>query len=328
MIPVRNGVRWLEDAIRSVQEQTFDSWAGVVVDDGSTDGSLELAARTVRRDERFRVVTQPNAGVAAARNTGLAHLSRATPYVAFLDADDRYEPGALGLLHASLDERADAVGAYVLARYVDAAGAPFLIGRHEAMQGDRRRMLGRRVVTGPADSDVTFDSLVVSNPIWPAAVALLRTPDLLAVGGFDPSFSVQQDWELYLRLSRRGPFVPVSHTLVDYRRHGANATATSREHAHQQSRIRRKAWRSSANTAHQRRTVARAWRWLQLRQVREHGRQLPIALRHRDMRAAGQILLGIALCAVSATLPGPPASTARLSAWMHTLPYHREIWNL
>jgi len=202
VVPVYNGERWLRAALESLQEQTLADWEAVVVDDGSTDDTLRLAQEITAGDTRFRVVSQPNAGVAVARNVGLAQLAEGIRFVAFLDADDRYEPAALGLLRATLDARPEAVGAYCLARYVDAEGVPILVGRHEAVQRDRRRVVGRRVVSADAEVDLAFDSLIVSNAIWPAAVALLRRGDLLALGGADPSFQVQEDWELYLRRSR------------------------------------------------------------------------------------------------------------------------------
>jgi len=327
VVPVYNGERWLRAALESLQEQTLADWEAVVVDDGSTDDTLRLAQEITAGDTRFRVVSQPNAGVAVARNVGLAQLAEGIRFVAFLDADDRYEPAALGLLRATLDARPEAVGAYCLARYVDAEGVPILVGRHEAVQRDRRRVVGRRVVSADAEVDLAFDSLIVSNAIWPAAVALLRRGDLLALGGADPSFQVQEDWELYLRLSRRGPFAFVPHTLVDYRRHDSNATVASTQHAFHQDRMWHKAWVSRDNTAAQRRSVHRAWRWLQVRQAREHLRQLPTAVRRRDTRTVARVLAGVGLCLASIVLPGPPVVGARVSAWMHTLVYARQSWD-
>ena len=326
VIPVFNGARWLTTALRSLQAQTLADWSAIVVDDGSTDGSGELAETLIAGDLRFRVVRQENRGVAAARQRGLDELPAGVRLVAFLDADDRYEPSALALLRDRLQQRPDAVGVYCLARYVDQAGQPLLEGRHEAVQRDRRVLAGRRVVAGDADTDLGFASLVLSNAIWPAAVVLLRVDALRAVGGPDPTFDVQEDWELYLRLSRRGPFGTLPQTLVDYRRHDANATTVAAHHDFQQDRMWRKAWPSVDNTVEQRRTVSRAWRWLQLRQVREHGTQLGQAVRRRQPAAVGRVLTGMALCAASAALPGPPPTSRKLSSLMHALPYARQSW--
>lgn len=326
IIPVFNGRRWLPTALESLQNQTQREWFAVVVDDGSSDGSGELARTFAGDDPRFLVLSQHNQGVAAARRRGLVEVPETVRYIAFLDADDRYEPSALALLRERLQQRPDAVGAYCLARYVDATGQPVLPGRHEAVQRDRRVLVGHRVVAGDPDADLGFESLVLSNAIWPASVVLLRADAVDEAGGPDPSFEVQEDWELYLRLSRLGPFVPLSQALVDYRRHDANATTVNRQHDFQQDRMWHKAWRSEDNTPGQRRTVARAWRWLQLRQAREFAMQLGQAVRRRDAAAVTRVCVGITLCAASLLLPGPPPARRRLATWMHALPYRREHW--
>lgn len=92
--PVFNAVEFLADALRSVQEQTHSEWEHILVDDGSTDGSLEMMEDAARNDSRHRVLrTQGRIGPAKARNQGLeCALGR---YVAFLDADDLWLPQKL-----------------------------------------------------------------------------------------------------------------------------------------------------------------------------------------------------------------------------------------
>jgi glycosyltransferase involved in cell wall biosynthesis len=327
VIPVYNGARFLAEALGSLQRQSLQDWVAVIVDDGSSDDSFRLAQQHTAADPRFLVVTQPNAGPAGARRSGLDRLPATVSYVAFLDADDRYETTALAQLRDRLAARPDAVGAYALARYIDPLGAPVLGGRHEAVQQDRRTLVGRRIVDGDPNSDLGFESLVVSSPIWPAAVALLRVGAVLAVGGPDATFRVQEDWELYLRLSRLGPFLPVSDVLVDYRRHEDNATAVSDDHSHAQDRLRRKAWVSPDNTRLQRQTAARAWRWLLVREAREHAHALGQAARRRDPRTARHSAGGVLLCLSGALLPGPPRMSAGMSGRLHALPYVRHPWH-
>src|SRR5512142_1696981 len=72
VVPAYNAAVWIGDAIASVLAQTHRDWALVVVDDGSTDGTVELVAGFT--DRRIRLIRQANAGVSAARNTGLAAL--------------------------------------------------------------------------------------------------------------------------------------------------------------------------------------------------------------------------------------------------------------
>lgn len=92
--PVYNAALWLPETLASVQAQTFTDWEHVLVDDGSTDGSLELLQSAARQDARFRVLQSPrNVGPSTARN--LALVAARARYIAFLDADDLWLPQKL-----------------------------------------------------------------------------------------------------------------------------------------------------------------------------------------------------------------------------------------
>ena len=93
IIPVYNAEQYLEKCIGSITAQTLEDIEILCVDDGSTDGSLVLLKKLQAADGRIRVITQPNGGAGAARNTGLRHA--AGNYLSFLDADDFFEPNML-----------------------------------------------------------------------------------------------------------------------------------------------------------------------------------------------------------------------------------------
>src|SRR5690242_15286562 len=95
VIPCYNYARFLPDAVGSVLAQTFPNWELIVVDDGSTDATSTTARQLMARhpDRRMRVFQQPNAGPAAARNTGAERASG--EYLLFLDADDMLAPTLL-----------------------------------------------------------------------------------------------------------------------------------------------------------------------------------------------------------------------------------------
>jgi len=86
VIPVYNVEQYLDECLESVRSQEIASFEAIMVDDGSTDRSREIAAQWVERDSRFRLVTQTNHGLGHARNTGAQHV--AGKYIAFLDSDD------------------------------------------------------------------------------------------------------------------------------------------------------------------------------------------------------------------------------------------------
>jgi len=105
VIPVYNGEAHLEQAIRNLQAQSFCDWEAVIVDDGSTDLTLEIAHRLAAEDARIKVFHQPNGGVSVARNRGLDEAQG--NWIVWLDADDAYTEGALARLAALVAAHAD-----------------------------------------------------------------------------------------------------------------------------------------------------------------------------------------------------------------------------
>ncbi|HEY6696308.1 MAG TPA: CDP-glycerol glycerophosphotransferase family protein [Solirubrobacteraceae bacterium] len=101
VVPVYNVEEYLEQCLDSVLAQTFTDYEVVMVDDGSTDSSAEIAGRYVNRDERFRLISQENGGLSKARNTGTA--AARGELLAFLDSDDALLPHAYELLVGALD---------------------------------------------------------------------------------------------------------------------------------------------------------------------------------------------------------------------------------
>src|ERR1700712_1426421 len=102
VVPVYNVELYLETCLESIAGQTFRDLEVVMVDDGSTDGSAAIAQRFVDRDERFRLVTQPNGGLSKARNTGTDAATG--EFLAFVDSDDYLAPNAYELLMGALEQ--------------------------------------------------------------------------------------------------------------------------------------------------------------------------------------------------------------------------------
>ncbi len=102
IVPVYNVAGHVAACLQSLTAQTEPAFEALVIDDGSTDGSGEIARAVVAGDPRFRVIRQENRGLSGARNAGLA-LARA-PLVAFLDGDDRFDPAFLARMMAALQE--------------------------------------------------------------------------------------------------------------------------------------------------------------------------------------------------------------------------------
>ncbi|MEU1124257.1 glycosyltransferase, partial [Streptomyces sp. NPDC005899] len=103
VVPVHNVEDYLEECLASLAGQSLDALEVVLVDDGSTDGSGRIAEHFAARDDRFRCVRQDNAGLSAARNTGVAHTTPGVPYLAFADSDDVVVHDAYARMIGSLE---------------------------------------------------------------------------------------------------------------------------------------------------------------------------------------------------------------------------------
>lgn len=108
VIPVYNVDKYITDCLESIVSQTFSEWEVVMVNDGSSDRSVEICKSFCERDSRFRVLEQENRGVSAARNTGIDACCG--EYIFFMDADDTILPNTFEALNAVLHEtKADMV---------------------------------------------------------------------------------------------------------------------------------------------------------------------------------------------------------------------------
>jgi GT2 family glycosyltransferase len=284
--------RWLPMTLRSLQQQTLTDWVCIIVDDGSTDTTGDIADTAARTDPRITVIHQSNHGVTSSRNAGIAALPD-VEHVAFLDSDDLYLPTTLHTLVTALAARPDAVGAYGLAEYIDATGARIDPGKHPAVQRTRRRYDGGRwrghlTDVAPTD-DLTLAELVVANPFWPPATGLVRHSALRATGPFDQTYQVQEDWQLWLRLATHGPLLALDTPTAEYRRHDTNLTGDDMTNVVTQARIRHEAGRGPGAAV-----AAGAWRKLQHHRLLHHASLASRGLRGADPRQvtlAGSVLL-------------------------------------
>lgn len=102
IVPVYNAIKYLEQCVESIMEQTYKDIEIILVDDGSTDGSCHLCDSLATRDSRIRVIHQINGGEASARNTGVKAASG--EFIGFVDADDWIEPNMYERLLSLLQE--------------------------------------------------------------------------------------------------------------------------------------------------------------------------------------------------------------------------------
>lgn len=200
VIPCYNHGRFLGEAIRSVLLQSFRDFEIVVVDDGSSDDTAQVA----RGFEGVRLLQQKNQGQAAARNAGLRE-SRGR-HVVFLDADDRLLPDALetGLACARAHPECGFVSGHY--RMIAGDGSPHPTVVRPCVEKDHYRALLRR------------------NYIGMIATVLFRRETLEAVGGFDRKVPACEDYDVLLRIARRFPVHCHEGIVAEYRWHGSNTS--------------------------------------------------------------------------------------------------------
>jgi GT2 family glycosyltransferase len=234
VIPVHNSLPFLDETLRSVMQQTCEDFTCLIVDDGSIDDTAVRAQSVVAGDSRFRLITQNNAGVSAARNRGAAESQ--SEFLAFFDHDDLWDARFLEVLLRALGEHSDAPAVHCVAEGISATGSP---KGHFAEWSRARRQAhnGRLVSSTPGPT--TFEALVTAPCIVSPGAGLIRRSSFDGIGGFDPNLRIAEDWDVWIKLSRIGALTFVDESLFFYRQHGQNT------HVHD--------WRSRRDTSHVRR---------------------------------------------------------------------------
>jgi glycosyltransferase involved in cell wall biosynthesis len=207
VLPVFNGGAFLKPAVRSILLQSHRNLELIVIDDGSTDGSLELLAQFARADERVRLVSRENRGLIATLNEGLSLASG--DLIARMDADDIAYPERLAVQVASF--AADPALALCGCRY-DALFAGERLGHVVGYQS-----------TSPEELRVL--SLFFTMLLHPTVMFRRSVIDGQALR-YDASYPHAEDFDLFRRLAARYPARLVGPSLVAYRFHGESVSAT------------------------------------------------------------------------------------------------------
>lgn len=223
ILPSYNTEKFLCATLESILAQTHKAWELIVVDDGSSDQTPAIARQYAGSDRRIRCFSQPNSGVAAARNRALSQMSADTEAIALIDSDDIWEPDTLETLLAALTGDPQCIGAHGLGRYIDSEGEPIRPGEFEAGGRERRVFAGRRLVPVPSAAPTTFEVLILRYCI-PVGSVLIRRAAMEAAGPFDEAYRASEDWDMWLRLSLLGEFAFVDKVVFGYRQHGTNLT--------------------------------------------------------------------------------------------------------
>lgn len=196
MMTVFNAQRFLFKAVISILKQTFEDFELLIVDDASTDSSVDIVCSF--RDSRIRLIRNPqNKGVAFSRKRALTEAQG--EYVAVLDADDEAMPTRLAREVEYLDNHPDVA----------------LVGSANYVIDDDDRIID--IWRPPAKSHVIRWTLLFNNCFCNSSV-MFRRDEAVSIGGYDESVFVGEDYDLFVRLCSRFDLANFSQPLVAWRK--------------------------------------------------------------------------------------------------------------
>ncbi|HEH5157338.1 TPA: glycosyltransferase, partial [Campylobacter coli] len=220
VIPAFNASKFIRQTLESVQKQTLENFECIIVNDFSTDDTLDIIKKTIRNDLRFKIINhRANAGLSASRNTGLRAAKGR--YIAFLDADDLMTPNSLlyrkEVLDCAIEKRV--IGTYCGSTSIDEDCA--IIPKERACKLDLKNFITSR-------GECPFNA---NQPMF-------KTYILRQCGGFNQGLSQAEDYDMWMRILRKGfVFIPTNMILVCYRKR-SNSMIRNNPFLHLQNALR------------------------------------------------------------------------------------------
>jgi glycosyltransferase involved in cell wall biosynthesis len=196
VIPAYNAERTILETVASVLQQTFSDFELIVIDDGSRDRTVELLQSI--KDERLKVFSYENGGLPVARNRGISRSNG--EFITFVDADDLWTPDKLELQLAALQQHPEAGVAYSWTSCIDERGELLFQYAPTFYEGN------------------VYAQLLIGDFIYSGSNTMIRRQAVESAGEFDPTFKSCEDWDYWLRLAVRWPFVVVRKHQILYRR--------------------------------------------------------------------------------------------------------------
>lgn len=197
IVPIYNKAPYVEKAIRSIFDQTFQDFDLIVVDDGSTDGSDKIVEKLISENlkPKASLIRQPNQGVSAARNDGVAASSG--EYICFLDADDWWEPTFLEEMDAMISAIPNA-GIYGTSYFIVKHGKKRLAPINPIFIKDPYTIHHAPYTIGTINYLQTY-AQTLCMPLWTGAVCLSRAI-FDEFGGFRKHLKLGEDFDLWIRV--------------------------------------------------------------------------------------------------------------------------------
>ena len=183
IIPCYNQAQWLNQSIQEIINQDYKDWEAIIINDGSTDDSADIAERYASKDQRIKLIHQENMGLYAARNTGIRAAKGL--WLNFHDADDYLLPGCLSKLHREMLQHAQ----FEL----------FQTG-HELVD-EQNNIIHSGWLIQP--SGMFLKNAFVGNP-GPPLSFFISAKAVADIGEFDTSLKSAEDWDFWIRVAKMG----------------------------------------------------------------------------------------------------------------------------
>lgn len=227
VIPAHNYAHFLPDAIASALAQSWDWFEVVVVDDGSTDETPSVVARIP--DGRVRYIHQDNAGLSAARNTGIREACH--DFIAFLDADDAWQPEFLEAVMQQFATLGENFG---------------LIAAATSRMDRSGQALAAPKFSFERAGELTVQDFCLRNRPLSSSIVVRRAV-FEKCGGFDTALRSSEDRDLWIRATTVGfRFWFLNQPLAAIRRHGGNMSKNAPRMKANSRAVLLKAWRAGA----------------------------------------------------------------------------------
>jgi len=217
IMPAYNGERFIREALDSVLAQTFKDFEIIVVNDGSTDGTLAILKEYKRKHpKKFRYFSQKNAGISAARNCAIG--TACSDLIAFIDHDDLWSPDKLARQVPLF--KGDVGLVYSNANIIDSRGkiAKLEVSYSRFCRGN------------------IFHKLLRGNFI-PMSSVIVSKVALDDVSWFNPEYKMSEEYDLWLRIARKYSADYVPAALASYRLHGGNMSRNVEKFAEEDIRL-------------------------------------------------------------------------------------------
>ena len=205
-MPVYNTKRYVAEAVESILAQTFGDFEFLIIDDGSTDGSRAILERYAKQDDRIRLISRPNTGIAGARNEALG-LARGE-LIAVMDSDDVALPERFEVQVAYLREHPECVVVGSRALIIDPDGCALTIMPEELTHEEIDSALMA------AKGQIVYHSSII-----------FRARALAEVGPYGNEYNnFAEDLDLVLRLAEVGQITNLAEPLLKYREHPSKSS--------------------------------------------------------------------------------------------------------